>query len=438
MKLNTARNAAVGVPRTHEGGLAKRLTPEQELRRTVMACLLWEDAFYEDGVSIAQRIADLVKACKPIDVAAMAIEARSKMNLRHVPLLLCRELARNGALKAATLATCIQRADELAEFVAIYFKDGRKPLAKQVKLGLAAAFGKFNEYSLAKYNQDGAVKLRDVLFLCHAKPKDEAQDALWKRLIDGKLVMPDTWEVALSAGADKKATWERLIVENKLGALALLRNLRNMEQVSIDRPLVRQALATADVSRVLPFRFIAAARYGPEYEADLEACLFRALQETERMHGRTVVLIDVSGSMNAALSAKSDMTRMDAACGVGMVAREICEDAAVFTFSNQLVKVAARRGFALRDSIVQSQTHNGTYLANAITALNQQEKYSRLIVVTDEQTHDGITAPLPEARAYCINVAPYKHGVGYGQRWTHIDGFSESVIRYILEVERAA
>lgn len=434
MKLNTAQ--ARSSNRTHEGGLAKRLNAEQELRRTVMACLLWEDTFYEDGVSVADRITALVKAASPKTVAAMAVEARSKMNLRHVPLLLCRELARNKTLKAETLAAVIQRADELSEFLAIYWKDGKQPLSAQVKKGLAVAFSKFNEYALAKYNQDGAVKLRDVLFLCHAKPVDGAQDALWKRLIEGKLTTPDTWEVALSAGADKKATWERLISEKKLGALALLRNLRNMESVKVDRSIVRHALADADVRRVLPFRFIAAARYGPEYETDLEACLFRSLQDSEKMNGRTVVLVDVSGSMNDALSAKSDMLRLDAAYGVAMVAREICDDVAVFTFSDSLVKIAARRGFALRDGMHNSQAHKGTYLTNAITMLNTQEKYSRLIVVTDEQTHDGITAPLPEARAYCINVAPYKHGVGYGQHWTHIDGFSEAVIRYIVEVER--
>jgi len=434
MKQNVAHSSAL--PRTHEGGLAKRLTPEQELRRTVMACLLWEDTFYEDGVSVADRIGALVKVCNPKVVAEMAVEARSVMHLRHVPLLLCRELARNKALKAATLAACIQRADELAEFLAIYWKDGKQPLAAQVKKGLAAAFGKFNEYALAKYNQDGAVKLRDVLFLCHAKPKDTEQEALWKRLVARELVTPDTWEVALSGGADKKATWERLIEENKLGALALLRNLRNMEQAGVDRTLVRKALNAADVSRVLPFRFIAAARYGPEFEPDLERALFRSLEGVLTMPTRTVVLVDVSGSMDDKLSGKSDMTRMDAACGVAMVARELCADAAVFTFSDALVKVAARRGFALRDGMVGSQRHNGTNLAGAIAKLNEVEKYGRLVVVTDEQTHDGITAPLPEARAYCINVASYKNGVGYGQRWTHIDGFSEAVIRYIQEVER--
>jgi hypothetical protein len=223
----------LNAPRTHEDAPARRISPELTLRRSVLACLLWEDQFYEDGIEIAGRIAGLVPKVEAGRVAALAVEAREQMKLRHVPLLLVREMARHKshrALVAETLVRVIQRADELAEFVAIYWKDGRVPLSGQVKKGLAAAFTKFDEYQLAKYDRGGPIKLRDVLFLCHAKPRDQAQANTWKRLIWGKLATPDTWEVALSSGVDKRAAWERLLVENKLGALALLRNLRNMRK----------------------------------------------------------------------------------------------------------------------------------------------------------------------------------------------------------------
>lgn len=433
--MRTNRPVTSPLITTHEGGRAVRITPEQELRRSVTACLLWEDTFYENGASVAERIAALIPKVPATAVAKLAVEARSSMNLRHIPLLLCRELARNKALKAQTLADCIQRPDELAEFLSIYWKEGRKPLAAQVKKGLALAFTKFNEYSLAKYNRDGAVKLRDALFLSHAKPKDEAQAALWKRLVEGTLAIPDTWETELSGGKDKKATWERLMAEKKLGALALLRNLRNMEQVGVDSQTIKAALAEADVHRVLPFRFIAAARYAPRYEADLEACLFKSLADSKRLVGETVVLVDVSGSMDDALSSKSDMTRMDAACGLAMVAREVCSGVRVFTFSDSLAEIAARRGFALRDAIMQSQPHRSTMLAGALALLNQKVTYARLIVVSDEQAHDDLVAPRTGSLAYMLNVGTYKNGVGYGSRWTHIDGFSEAVVRYIAEVE---
>ena len=56
--------------------------------------------------------------------------------------------------------------------------------------------------------------------------------------------------------------------------------------------------------------------------------------------------------MDYALSAQSEMTRLDAACGLAILAREICDEVEVFTFSNDVVKVPPRRGFALRDAIV--------------------------------------------------------------------------------------
>src|SRR6202161_722961 len=192
--------------RTHEGAPARSISTELQLRRSVLASLLWESQFYEDGVEIAGRIAELVPKVEAAKVAALAVEAREQMKLRHAPLLLVREMARHTThrrLVAETLEHVIQRADELAEFVAIYWKDGRAPLSAQVKKGLAAAFPKFDEYQLAKYDRSGPIKLRDVLFLCHARPRGQAQAEVWKKLVSGSLTTPDTWEVALSSGANK-------------------------------------------------------------------------------------------------------------------------------------------------------------------------------------------------------------------------------------------
>jgi len=55
-------------------------------------------------------------------------------------------------------------------------------------------------------------------------------------------------------------------------------------------------------------------------------------------------------------------------------------------------------------------------------------------VVTDEQSHDGAARPKAKL-SYLINVASARNGVGYGNGWTHIDGFSEGVLRYIHECE---
>jgi 60 kDa SS-A/Ro ribonucleoprotein len=422
--------------RTHEGAPARNISLELQLRRSVLACLLWESQFYEDGVEIAGRIAELVPKVAAEKVAALAVEGRGRMKLRHAPLLLVREMARHKthrALVSETLARIIQRADELAEFVAIYWKDGRVPLSGQVKKGLATAFPKFDEYQLAKYDRGGPIKLRDVLFLCHAKPRDQAQADVWKKLVSGSLTTPDTWEVALSSGANKCEAWERLLRERKLGALALLRNLRNMREAGVDESLVLSALGSMSTARVLPFRFLAAARYAPRWEEALEQTMLKCVAETEKLPGKTIVLVDVSGSMTAPLSRRSEMQRTDAAYGLAVLLREIAEKVAVYSFSDNLVEVPARRGFALRDAINASQRHNSTQLGNAVEKLNRNEKCDRLIVITDEQAHDKV--PAPRGKGYLINVASYKNGVGYG-KWMHIDGWSEAVIEYIRALEQ--
>jgi hypothetical protein len=405
--------------------------------------MLWEGEFYEDGVQIAGRIQELVPQVAAERVAALAVEARERMKLRHAPLLLVREMARHTthrALVADTLARVIQRADELSEFVAIYWAGGRQPLSAQVKKGLAAAFAKFDEYALAKYDRAGAVRLRDVLFLSHARPVDEAQAALWKRLAENELATPDTWEVALSAaghgeGSDKRAVWKRLLAERKLGALALLRNLRNLHTAGVSDELVTAALAELKTDRVLPFRFLAAARNAPQWEEALEAAMFRALEgRAGKLAGHTLLLVDVSGSMEATISGRSEMRRTDAAYGLAILLREIAEKVTIYTFSQSAVRVPSRRGMALRDALDKSQEHGGTYLGAALKQIESEvrEAWDRLVVITDEQSHDRV--PAPRGKGYVINVASNRNGVGYGE-WTHIDGWSEAVVDYVAELE---
>lgn len=105
----------------------------------------------------------------------------------------------------------------------------------------------------------------------------------------------------------------------------------------------------------------------------------------------------------------------------------------VYSFSNELVEVPARRGFALRDAVDASQSHSGTYLGKALD--NIRETYDRIIVITDEQAHDRV--PGPRGLGYVVNVASAKNGVGYGA-WTHIDGWSEAIVEYIRAAEQPA
>jgi hypothetical protein len=203
-----------------------------------------------------------------------------------------------------------------------------------------------------------------------------------------------------------------------------------MQIAGVDESLVRGSLRAMKTDRVLPFRFIAAARYAPQWEEALEQAMFSCVEGAAKLKGKTVLLVDVSGSMDYQLSARSEMKRMDAAYGLAILLREICEEVAVYSFSDKTKLVPARRGFALRDAINSSQPHSGTMLGQAVNDV--AGKYDRLIVITDEQAHDSV--PVPKGKGYVINVASFKNGVGYG-KWTHIDGWSESVVEYIRELE---
>jgi 60 kDa SS-A/Ro ribonucleoprotein len=421
---------------THEGAPAKRINALQQLRRSVMACLLWEDTFYEEGAKIEDRLKANIKELSGPQVAEVAKEAHTKFKLRHIPLLLVRLLAAGSAEQRKVVADALfevtkTRPDQMTEFLSIYWKDKRQPLSAQVKKGLARAFAQFNEYQLAKYNKDGAVKLRDVLFLSHVKPVDDNQAALFKRVAENKLQTPDTWEVGLSGGGDKKETFTRLISENKLGAMALLRNLRNMQQAGVDEEIIRGAISTMKTERVLPFRFITAAKYAPKLEPQLETAMFKCLDGYPKLAGKTAILVDNSGSMyHTTVSKKSELERIDAACALAMLVREVCEDPIVIGYATRSQIIPARRGFALRDAI-KAGPSGGTNTETA-KRMADLEGYDRIIIITDEQSHQALSNP--KGKGYVINVANYQNGIGYGE-WIHIDGWSEAVMDYIREYE---
>jgi len=476
--LNAVRKSAPVF--TAEGARGFKGNHEQQLRRLAMCCMLWEDNFYIDGQHVSKLIAELIHKTPLAKCAEIAIEAREQSKLRHLPLLIVREMARHPRLAdrprivSETLARVIQRPDELTEFLAIYWKDGKCPLSKQVKLGLAQAFAKFNEYQLAKYNRKGKdVSLKDVLFLCHSKPADLAPwaekwdkgarrvlaqeiedqvpisqradvrtrpdgftpgELLYGKLIYDQLQTPDTWEVELSAGKDKKETFTRLMAEGKLGDLAFLRNLRNMVEAGVPYGAIKQYGDARRWGRVLPFRFIAAARVVPQFEPFIEPWMLRCLAEQLKLPGLTGILVDVSGSMfGTRISAKSDLERFDAGAALAILGRELCERARVFSFSTELKEVPPRSGFALRDALFTSQRHASTYLGKALRAMAAQDTFDRIIVLTDEQSSDTLSPT--GTKVYIINVASTQHGVVSAGRVERISGWSEAVFDYIQRSE---
>lgn len=460
--MRTNVQSAKPTIRTHEGAVARHISPEQALRRSVLATLLWEDQFYEDGQSIADRIVENATKVSTASVAALAIEARNEHGLRHAPLMLLLGLiARGGAGVADAVAETIRRPDEAGELVSLFWRNGRKSLPRQMRVGLAKALLRFDEYQLAKYDRAGdAVRLRDVIFMAHPKTGEHVDNGRrFAKLVNKTFVpvaaksgfkvrevyglgenevglsVPDTWEVALSAGGDKRESFERLLREGKLGYLAVLRNLRNMVQAGVDTALIEDAILARKGARwVFPFRYVAAARAVPQLEPLIDKALVAAVAEGIVLSGTTAVLVDVSGSMDKKLSGKSDLTRADAAAALASV---LGGTVRMFSFSSHLVEVPPRRGMAGIDALLRSQSHSATQLIAAVRAVNQTVKYDRMIVITDEQAaSDRNQLPDPTGRGYMINVASAQNGIGYG-KWVHIDGFSEAVIRYMHQAEMA-
>ena len=487
--MASVRKNKESVPSTKErvaggaGAIASVITPIQQLTRMSLACMLWEDAAYESGVKITDKIKEVVAQCEPVDVAGLAMKCRNEMNLRHVGLLLTRELARHPrrheqpSLVASTLESIIQRPDEIAEFLAIYWKDGKTPIAKQVKKGLSAALNKFNEYSIAKYFGDRKdISIRDVMFLVHAKPNDiedgfkwdkdarhihgdvprdpalTKKESLFKKITDRNLETPDTWETNLSTGGDKKEVFERLMQEGKLGGLAFLRNLRNMNNAGVDSGLIEQYAMSVNVDRILPFRFITAYKQLPGFKSTLEKMMFRCLEGSKKLKGRTVLVLDISGSMYSPLSTKSDMSRYDAAVALAILMREVCEDIVIYaTAGNDCKRVHATdtlphdvRGLSMNEEIrhmTDKLGYGGIFLTQVCDYVAKREidvVADRVFILTDEQDVDTKCNPdnaVPFGkRNYIINVSSNTNGIAYG-KWTHITGWSENVIDYVIELE---
>ena len=453
---------------------------EALLRRSVLANLLWENVAYEDGQSVADNIKTLIPQVAPDAVAQIAYDARHKQKLRHVPLFIVREMARLAThrhLVGSLLPQIIQRPDEITEFMALYWKEKKEPLSKQVKLGLAAAFNNFDAYQFAKYNRDTEIKLRDVLFLVHPRPA-QGREELFKQIAENTLPTPDTWEVALSAGADKKATWERLLSEKKLGTLAFLRNLRNMEQAGVDPKVIRVAFANSNTRWLLPLNCLAAAKATPQWEREIEALMLRGLANGPKLPGRTVLVADVSGSMGNPISSKSDFRRLDACAAMMMLGAEMCESVAIYATAgddrarkHQTAQLAPRRGFAMATEILNSAQRLGgggiftrqclEYIAGQerekpdrqvfihaphtvgwYIAGQEREKPDRIIVFSDSQDCDlpDLRVPKPFGTYnYIVDVSANTRGINYKGAWTaEISGWSEHFLTFIAAMEGQA
>jgi hypothetical protein len=376
----------------YAGAKAFTLSPEMELYTAVVTWSL-NDSFYEKDEARLNRLRKLIYECKPEFVGKLAVYARTKMYMRSVPLVLVTELANlhsGDNLVARVTDGVIGRADEITELLACYEtlnkRTGTKKLnrlSKQLQKGLSTAFNRFDEYQFGKYNRDGTIKLRDALFLVHPKAKDELQQVLFNKIVNGDLQTPYTWETELSAlgqlnfdSAEAKAIafrakWEELIDSGKLGYMALLRNLRNIQEAGVSYAHFEKVCARlADADEVakakqFPFRYLAAYRElinpvvtklpaqslvkkltalmqgsNKGYTGELLDALEKAVQASAAnikgfgYETRVLLACDVSGSMQTPVSAKSKILLYDVGLMLAMLLQSCCKNVEVGMFGD--------------------------------------------------------------------------------------------------------
>ncbi|MFD0793471.1 TROVE domain-containing protein [Mucilaginibacter litoreus] len=377
----------------HAGAKAFTLSPGMELYTAVVTWSL-NDSFYEKDEKRMDRLRTLIAACNPVFVGKLAVYSRTKMYMRSVPLVLVTELAKlhsGDNLVARITDGVIGRADEITELLACYEllneRKGAKKLnrlSKQLQKGLSTAFNRFDEYQFGKYNRDGAIKLRDALFLVHPKAKDDAQQILFNKIVNGDLQTPYTWETELSALGQLnfdseeakaiafRAKWEELIDSGKLSYMALLRNLRNIQEAGVSYAHFEKVCARlADADEVakakqFPFRYLAAYRelinpvvtqvpaqslvkkltalmqgQNKGYTGDLLDALEKAVQASAAnikgfgYETRVLLACDVSGSMQTPVSAKSKILLYDVGLMLAMLLQSCCKNVEVGMFGDK-------------------------------------------------------------------------------------------------------
>ena len=437
------------------GANAAKQNAESQLRRAVMACLLWENLAYESAEDNSDNIALLIPKVKPETVAAIAIEARVKQKLRHVPLFIVCEMLKHDGYKqlvASVVPKIVTRVDQITDLIAMYWKGGKKTIPAQLKKGIAACFNKFDEYQFAKYDRNGAVKLRDAMFLCHPKPADQHQKELFAKIAKRELATPDTWEVALSTGKDKKQTWERLITENKLGALAFLRNLRGMKQADVSHNIIRAGLKSVKSDMLLPLNFLSAAKEAPEFKSDINELMLRIYKGLPKLSGYTLFIVDVSGSMGSGISGKSQWNRLQVAQAMAILAQEMCEEIDIFcTAGNDVSRVHStklikypKRGFDLIEDIDDFKDKlggGGIFTRQCLEYMkeNVTKEPDRIIIFSDSQDCDRNKSAKPAPfgkNNYIVDVSAHKNGINYKDVWSaEVSGWSEHFLSYIASYE---
>ncbi|AZA79345.1 TROVE domain-containing protein [Chryseobacterium sp. G0186] len=446
----------------YEGAKAYVMTPAEELYSAVVTTGL-SNITYEKGNDRLQRIQSLIKKNDPEFVAKLAIYARKEMYLRSIPLVLATELAKEASgsdLVSKTVDGIVQRADEITELLAYYQLANERTeikklnkLSKQIQKGLVKSFNKFDEYQFAKYNRKTEVTLKDALFLVHPKAKDENQQVIFNKIANDMLETPYTWEVELSVLGQKKFAneaerkqafkikWEELIFSNKLGYMAILRNLRNILEAEVSPEAMNKVChyladeRAVGNSKQLPFRFLAAYRELKTIDSPYLSSILEALESAVMLSAKNikgfgldtsvVIAADVSGSMQKSISPKSKVLLYDIGLLMSMILQSQCKNVVTGMFGDRWLRVPMPKnsilrnvdGFYKREGEVGYSTNGYLVIEDLIT---RKEVVNKVMLFTDIQMWDSsgnknsfedswnrYKTIAPDAQLYIFDLAGY-------------------------------
>lgn len=262
-----------------------------------------------------------------------------------------------------------------------------------------------------------------------------------------------TWEALAGwlQGPMDAAAWEAVIPS--MGAMALVRNLRNFDEAGVgDEVAAGVAARISDpaavaASRQFPFRYLAAYQHAPSlrWAYPLEQALGHSLGNVPALPGRTLVLVDRSGSMWSPLSDRSQLNRADAAAVFGAALALRAADADLVEFGTSSAAVPYRRGESVLKILERFGNLGGTDTVRAVR--RHYRGHGRVLIVTDEQASftyygDATEGVPPTVPVYTWNLAGYRVGhapAGSDNRHT-FGGLSDAAFRMVplLEAGRSA
>jgi hypothetical protein len=430
---------------THEGGYGYERDAKSELFLLAAANMVGERTFYEDPRARDPRYVSLIHQVTKADPAWMAQLVpflRERMLMRSASVVMAAEyVAAGGPGGRKVVAESLQRPDEPAEMLAYWMAEHGRSVPKPVKRGVADAVTRmYTEKAALKYDGTGrAWRMGDVIELVHPKPKAPWQGALYRWLLDRRRRVVETpKELAIIRGVEawEKAgyplplpegvTWERLsstrpmdrraweAVIPQMGLMALTRNLRNFDEVGISHAavgLVMDRLRDAEEvrrSRQLPIRFYSAwkALGSLRWGTHLEHALVQSLSNVPELPGRTLILVDLSGSMFSGMSDRSKVERWELAAVFGTALALRCEQANLVWFSNESGEVPIRPSVLRMVEGMGNLGGGGTYTFHALQ--RHFNDHDRIVILTDEQAHDAGDFQLPDVPIYTFNLAGYR------------------------------